>query len=204
MSLQPSAKFDPSQAALSLGSSAGPPLLLRGGGPDISTAGPLDEQVFVHPSAFPSYDKFPSDFNALPLNETVLPDNIYREEGSPAPVVFLKRVPSIQDRFFLLQKWEGAILQVLEDSFLARLVDLTSGGPDEEAEFPLEEISEADRSLVEPGAIFYWSIGYIDSIRGQRTRASVIRFRRLPIWKPEELEKAKHRAQSIRDLLNWK
>ena len=112
--------------------------------------------------------------------------------------------PIIQHRFVPLQKWEGTILQVLDDSFFARLVDLMSGGPDEEAEFPIEEVSDADRSLVEPGAVFYWNIGYIDSVSGQRTRASVIRFRRLPTWRSEELERAKRRAQRVSDLLDWK
>lgn len=121
-----------------------------------------------------------------------------------APVVFLRREPIVQNRFVPLQKWEGTVLQILEDSFFARLVDLTSGGVDEEAEFPVEEVSDADRSLIRPGAVFYWNIGYIDNISGQRTRASVIRFRRLPVWRPEELERARRKAQHISDLLDWK
>jgi hypothetical protein len=121
-----------------------------------------------------------------------------------APVMFLRREPIVQNRFVPLQKWEGTVLQILEDSFFARLVDLTSGGVDEEAEFPVEEVSDADRSLITPGAVFYWNIGYIDSISGQRTRASMIRFRRLPVWRPEELERARRKAQHISDLLDWK
>jgi hypothetical protein len=108
------------------------------------------------------------------------------------------------NRFVPLQKWEGIVLQVFEDSFFAQLVDLTSGGVDEEAEFPVEEVSDADRSLIAPGAVFYWNIGYIDDISGQRTRASVIRFRRLPVWRSEELERAKRKAQHLGDLLDWK
>jgi hypothetical protein len=75
---------------------------------------------------------------------------------------------------------------------------------DEEAEFPMEEVSDADRSFIMPGAVFYWNIGYIDNISGQRTRASVIRFRRLPVWRPEELERAKLKARHLSDLLDWK
>ena len=37
-----------------------------------------------------------------------------------------------------------------------------------------------------------------------RTRASVIRFRRLPTWRSEELERAKRGAQRVSDLLDWK
>ena len=204
MSLQPLAKFDPSQAVLPPNSSAGSFPFQKDDGPYTSTSGSPDEQLFVDLDAIPPYGKSPFDSNPPPLDATVFLDNIQPKEGSSAPVVFFKRVPSVQHRFVLLQKWEGTILQVLEDSFLARLVDLSNSGPDEETELPLEEVSDADRSLVEPGAIFYWNIGYIDSVSGQRTRASLIRFRRLPVWRSEELEKAKHRAQRISDLLDWK
>jgi hypothetical protein len=87
---------------------------------------------------------------------------------------------------------------------VARLIDQSHDGPDEEAEIPLEEISEEDQALVQPGAIFYWSIGYLDSRGGQRIRASVIRFRRLPAWTTEELQAARRKAASMRELLGWK
>jgi len=106
--------------------------------------------------------------------------------------------------FRLLQKWEGFVLQVRKDAFVARLIDQNHDGPDEEAEIPLEEISEEDQALVQPGAIFYWSIGYLDSRGGQRIRASVIRFRRLPAWTTEELQAARSKAASMRELLGWK
>jgi hypothetical protein len=48
--------------------------------------------------------------------------------------------------------WEGIVLEVKEDSFLARLIDLTEEGPDEEAEFPLEEVPGGDKHLIKPGA----------------------------------------------------
>jgi hypothetical protein len=120
------------------------------------------------------------------------------------PLVIRKGVYSVQPRFVSLQKWEGVVLEVLDDSFLARLVDLTNGGSDEEAEFALEEVTPEDRVLVEPGAVFYWNIGYNDSISGQRTRVSEIRFRRLPAWQPEELKEAKRIVSILKDLIGWK
>jgi len=109
-----------------------------------------------------------------------------------------------QDSFISLQKWEGIVLKRIKESFLARLIDLTNDGPDEEAELPIAEISKEDLDLIEPGAIFYWNIGYLDKWSGQRTRASVIRFRRLPKWTRKEIEAATREAEQIQEFLNWK
>ena len=113
-------------------------------------------------------------------------------------------VPSIQDKFISLQKWEGVVIEVRKDSFLSRLHDLTEKNPEEEAEFPLEEVTDEDKKLVKPGAIFYWNIGYLDSRTGQRKRESIIRFRRLPAWRKEEIEAFKHEAKHIQDTIGWK
>ncbi len=204
MKLAPLAKYDPSQEVLALDSSTGPSLLPPEREEKVSTSGRPSQQLLGHPSSVPSREALSFDSNRLRLDITALQGNYPAEGESITPVVFLRRVPIVQNRFVSLQKWEGTVLQVLEDSFFARLVDLTNDGVDEEAEFPVEEVSDADRSLITPGAVFYWNIGYIDNISGQRTRASVIRFRRLPVWRPEELERAKRKAQHISDLLDWK
>ncbi len=120
------------------------------------------------------------------------------------PVLFPRGVYASQPRFLTLQKWECSVLEVNEDSFTARLIDQTNQGPDEEAEFSLEEVPLADLELVKPGAVFYWNIGYSDSLSGQRTRVSIIRFRRLPVWRADELEAAKREAVRLRDTIGWK
>ena len=96
-----------------------------------------------------------------------------------------------------LQRWEGNVVEVNDQSFIARLADRTGARVDEEGEFSLEEVSPADRNLVIPGAVFYWSIGYLDQRSGQRTRESVLRFRRLPAWNRRELDEARQRARKI-------
>ena len=106
-------------------------------------------------------------------------------------------------RFEVLQKWEGTVLDVLTDSFTARLCDLTRQGADEEAEFAIEEMDASDLDLLKPGAIFYWNIGYADSPTG-RARVSIIRFRRLPMWHTHEIERAGRDAQRLSQLLEWK
>jgi hypothetical protein len=108
-----------------------------------------------------------------------------------------------QNFFTSLQAWEGIVMEVMDNTFLARLIDLTNTGTDEEAEFPIEEVSEEDKPLVKLGAIFYWDIGYHTSYSGQRTRISLIRFRRLPAWTQREIDAAKQQAERIGKALGW-
>jgi hypothetical protein len=140
------------------------------------------------------------------LSATIEGNVIHATSEQPVPpsVFFRKSVYSQPlTRFEVLQKWEGIVLDVLKDSFTARLIDLTQEGSDEEAEFALEEIDEGDKGLLKPGAVFYWNIGYSDSPSG-RARVSIIRFRRLPVWRSEELERAKRDAERLSGLLEWK
>jgi hypothetical protein len=120
--------------------------------------------------------------------------------GTQTPFVPLRKefefivYPNIEpvrlDDFVPLQKWEGFVIDVMEDTFTVRLSDLTRNNAEEVAEIPKEEVSEEDRVLIKAGALFYWNIGYLDRPSG-RQRSSMIRFRRLPIWGKEELEKAR-------------
>ncbi|MGA1826417.1 MAG: hypothetical protein ACMUIP_17320 [bacterium] len=130
--------------------------------------------------------------------------NFCEQINIPIPPCYLMNKKDREDSFISLQKWEGIVLKRMKESFLARLIDLTNDGPDEEAELPIAEISAEDLSLIEPGAIFYWNIGYLDKWSGQRTRASVIRFRRLPKWTRKEIDAAKREAEQIQEFLNWK
>jgi hypothetical protein len=103
-----------------------------------------------------------------------------------------------------LQSWEGVVLDVREDSFLVRLVDATGDHADEELELGKEDLSEFDLSLLQPGAIFYWTIGYRQQVpRGGRERVSRIRFRRLPAWSQRELTAARERAVTLSNELDW-
>jgi len=148
----------------------------------------------------PSFYSFSIDLSEQ-LNKETAP---FKESGTP-PIVRLKTDPSVGDQFVSLQKWEGVVIEIKDETFLARLKDLTNEkNPEEEAEFPLEELSPEDRELVAPGAIFYWNIGYLDTRSGQRRRESIIRFRRLPAWSKREIENSKHEASRICDFINWK
>jgi hypothetical protein len=103
-----------------------------------------------------------------------------------------------QPRIGVLQKWEGRVLDRSSTSFLAVLTDMTNAGVEEQAEFDLEELSPDDLDLVVPGAVFYWNIGYRDDPSGERTRASIIRFRRLPAWSPQDVARLSDRVGSLK------
>lgn len=121
-----------------------------------------------------------------------------------APVIKFPDIITRSNHMISLQKWQGYVIKVLNGFLLVRLIDLTQKGPDEEAEIPIEEISEDDAELIKPGAIFYWNIGYLDSFTGQRTRFSVIRFQRLPVWSKEELNAARREGERLEDIIEWK
>jgi hypothetical protein len=79
---------------------------------------------------------------------------------------------------------------------------LTSdGAPDEWATLLLDEVSENERGLVTPGAVFYWSIGYLIEAYGQRRTASTIYFRQLPAWSANDHAQAMLVAESLADVL---
>ena len=130
------------------------------------------------------------------------------DKPSQTKMAFLQPIlrydPSeIEAQAVSLQKWEGTVFEVKKDVFKARLHDLTTENPEEEAEFSIDEISDDDRELLKPGAVFYWSIGYLTTGTGQRIRTSIIKFRRLPAWTEREIRTAKAQATEIRRILGW-
>jgi hypothetical protein len=112
---------------------------------------------------------------------------------SPPPV------PRAKEFFRAIQKWEGNVLEVGAEVFRARLVSTFGEGPDQEAEIYLEEVDCEDQALVHVGAVFYWTIGYLDRPAG-RLRGSILRFRRLPALSEAELEAARREAEKLESL----
>lgn len=117
-------------------------------------------------------------------------------------VVWVPVTPLDRDGFEVLQKFEGTVASVSGDSFVARLVDKTNPGPEEEAEIPLAEVMPGDRELVRPGAVFYWVMGYRRAVHGQLSRSSVIRFQRLPSWSSADVERARRAADTFLSFLD--
>lgn len=96
-----------------------------------------------------------------------------------SPAVVVPARENARARFVALARWEGAVLEVFESYFSAEVVRLDA---DERTyvEFDLADLSAQDRPLCEPGALFYWSVGYDVKSHGSRARASLVVFRRLP------------------------
>jgi hypothetical protein len=113
--------------------------------------------------------------------------------------------PIRKTRIQTLQEWEGYVTDVLQTTFVARLVDVTAGQhtASEEAEFPLDDVADGDRPLVKPGAVFRWTVGYIKSPGGSKKRMSQLVFRRLPQWTQRDLDDASIRARAIAKSIAW-
>ncbi len=127
------------------------------------------------------------------------------------PIQDIERLPSVEEAekspksyFAKLQEWEGYVLEISSDSFTATLYDVTAnrGIADEEAEFPLDELSESDKRLLKPGAVFRWLIGYRIKASGKE-RTSQLVFRHLPQWTQKDYTRLGGKAQKISDSLKW-
>jgi hypothetical protein len=103
----------------------------------------------------------------------------------------------------IVAKWEGVVHKVLDDSFVARLTDEYGHRSEVEAEIYVSEVAPADIDLLRPRAVFYWVMGYRDTQYGDRIRESRLRFRRLPGWRPQDVEDAQRWAERARAELGW-
>jgi len=171
------------------------------------TAGPSTATIgsgqFVFPHEFKGTLRSMLD-TALPQEEKkARTENPFPDE---APVLsYVPRIPPPPrplEKLLVLQKWEGTVISHSADEFTAELRDLTS--PDraiEQVTLSVEEIAESDRRLMASGAVFYWSVGYRETLWGQRERVSALRFRRLPAWTPSDLEEVKRKAQEFAALI---
>ena len=116
------------------------------------------------------------------------------KNGMAQPNFGIFQYPSTEreiPREIKLQEWEGQVQEVGRDYFSARLVDLTLGEKEEteEAELPLDDLTESDRALLVPGAVFRWIIGY-RYVHGQKERFTRVVIRRLPMWTNQEIKAA--------------
>src|SRR5262249_11691389 len=139
-------------------------------------------------------DKKPSWENP-PVNLTELGQENGEEIG---PFIDLSRGHTLPRRFELLQAFEGIVQDIGKSTFWAELLDLTdTANPPESAELPLSEISVPDRPLLEPGSVFYWSIGYETSSTGQIRRVSELRLRRTPQWSQRVMNSIQEKAEEL-------
>ena len=98
-----------------------------------------------------------------------------------------------------LQEWEGYVVSIEGDAFVARLVDMTAGlsYESEEATIPLQELSDHDAANLTIGGIFRWVIGYERSPEGTRKRVSQIVFRDPPRMTEGDLQAGRQWARGM-------
>lgn len=121
------------------------------------------------------------------------------------------RAGKAQDRvaprssFEPLQEWEGYVVSGDQSEFVARLVDITSTRQveTEQATFSMDDVSNDERHLVQPGAVFRWSLGYERRVSGTRCKVSSLVFRRLPIWSKSEIDASRSKASELIKSINW-
>lgn len=119
------------------------------------------------------------------------------------PIPLLPQTSSRPVGFVALQEWEGYVIDIRDEDFVARLWDLTGGArrEEEEATIPFAEIAERDRLTMRLGSIFRWSIGYEHTEGGTKRRVSQIVFRDLPVVTKADLDEASEWATETLRLL---
>lgn len=133
-----------------------------------------------------------------PVQQELFPTAMLQIAPAPtlaaAAAVERRRTP----RQMISHHWECTVVHVDTDAFTATLRSLRDPNDSEkEAEIPLEAVTPDDLELLQPGAIFYWTIGYDISPSGTRRRASEVRFRRLPAWTKKDVERIRSRAAEL-------
>jgi hypothetical protein len=157
-----------------------------------------------------SFSRKPSEAALLPeLEDTKINVNrraeIIRQIDDAISAAFPSIAPPPTISLQPLQEWEGYVTEIGPETFTGRLVDVTARRKTEEemADFPICDLSDDDRELLAPGAIFRWVIGYQRSKGGTKRRVSQITFRRLPGWTRKDLARAKDIAAELSREISW-
>ncbi len=81
-----------------------------------------------------------------------------------------------KSNFEVLQVWEGYIETIEKDEIVSRLYNAVNNSINI-YEFNIHEVSEDDKPLVKPGALFFLYLGY-DNIDGTVRKSLYVKFRR--------------------------
>jgi hypothetical protein len=107
--------------------------------------------------------------------------------------------PRREETHQAFRQWEGVVEAVNDGEFEARLTALDSPSADDEfVTLETARVAQDDRSLIEPGAVFYWNIGETHTVDGQLRNYSEIRFRRLPKRTSGDMQRAAEEASDLK------
>lgn len=107
--------------------------------------------------------------------------------------------------FQRLEERDGVVLEAPDgaDTVRVRLVDPRGNEPDQELDVERDQFSPADEDLIEPGAMFYWAIGYVTRRTGRRTLVLAIDFRRLPRHDGGAIVRARATGRNYAEEMGW-
>ena len=113
------------------------------------------------------------------------------------------KTKSLHNYFKEEQSWEGVVTDVYEDSFRARLADMSNPDLLDDAEITFDAVTDQDDlRLIKLGANFFWTIGTrIEKKR--REQVSIIQFRRLPQWTKTAISESRIEGQETFKKLDW-
>lgn len=100
----------------------------------------------------------------------------------------------------LLAEWEGRVVSIYDDYFVADVEGLTGEGVEgisEQAIIPIADIQDQDTTLFRVGAFFRLCINYQMIPGKRRVRVTTVIFRRLPAYSASELNAADDRARHL-------
>lgn len=137
------------------------------------------------------YDDFESSTDILPTSA----ESSRKSFESPIPEV---RLPTRADSI-PLQIWEGTVSQVdtkagvMHVQLNAKMGDV----PRHSAEIELQWVSDQDKDLVQPGAVFYLTLFKRTKWGGSIENSQELRFRRRPSWSLMELKRIDEKASVL-------
>lgn len=150
-----------------------------------------------------------NSFRAAPPANTATDDRL-RQSGSAGVLEFPIQGydPAARVAQELLAEWHGYVTRVgpADNPWFSAVLTGKKGvgvvGEEEDAQIPIDDVSEFDRELVSPGNFFTLSV--IREVRsdGQPRRYTQVVFRRLPAYQNRDLEAAAERARQITSMLN--
>lgn len=105
-------------------------------------------------------------------------------------------LPQISADSMPLQIWEGVVSEVnIETSIMHVMLNAKIGQmPRHTGEIDLEWVSDQDKELVRPGAVFYLTLFKRTKRGGSIENSQELRFRRRPSWTASQLKQVKEDA----------
>lgn len=146
-----------------------------------------------------TFDLAPAGIGALGLTDADIariPDAVPRY--LPPPVHASEPLLVAPDSS-VIQIWEGRVLSVdVENDVMHALLEPKPGAAEPHAgDIELQWVTDQDKDLVTPGAVFYLTLYKRVDPGGTIENAEEIRFRRLPAWSKQQIAKIEEDTQRM-------